>query len=969
MTVEHDRLRGDAHAVAQWRKWGPYLADRAWGTVREDYSADSEAWTYLPHDLARSKAYRWGEDGIGGFCDRYQILCWAMAFWNERDPILKERYFGLIPIEANHGEDVKECYFYLDALPTHAYQRMLYKYPQRAFPYLDLINENKRRGATDPEFELIDTGIFDDGRYFDIFIEAAKEDEDTFVFRVTAHNRGPERAPLHLIPHLWFRNTWSWSGTPMPSPVISIIDGRVVADDSQAHPLAGLLSSSKIGPHVFDVPKDARLLFTDNETNAPRVFGSQATSHSRYTKDAFHRFIVDGETDAVNPENRGTKMCAWQRVEIEPGGSHVMEMRLSGGAPASAGGAPASAGGSGPAEAGAPFIAGGARPAEAGAPSIAGGPSIVELRRKEADEFYAAIHPKGASDEERNVQRQAFAGMLWTLQSYLFDVDVWLDGDDPNNPPPPGRAKGRNSHWRHLNSMRILSMPDKWEYPWFAAWDLAFHAVVLALIDPAFAKEQLWLMLFEQFQHPNGQLPAYEWEFSDLNPPVHAWAVWRVYNMDRIRSGTPDRAFLERCFHKLLLNFTWWVNKVDREGNNVFEGGFLGLDNITVFDRSERLPGGATLEQSDATGWMGMFSLVMMRIALELAKEDEVYEGLATKFFEHYVYIGAAMKMMRGDRTLWDEADGFFYDLLRFPDGSAFPFRVRSLVGLIPMYAIERLEKKWIEPFHVFHENLEWFMKHRRDIVERCVSTVRENGEYTHVLAVVDQNQLQHLLARVVDPAEFLSPHGVRSMSKVHQKHPFVFGDKAVGYEPAEAIVKLKGGNSNWRGPVWFPTSFLMIESLRKLEKAFGGSVRVTMNDVGEETSPSPIVMTDTRADEGIGAIASAGAAAETRTRGMRLKTLSTPLPPENSVSLSGLAATIADRMIKMFLPNGDGYRPIYGPRGTRKAELYARDPHWRDLILFHEYFNGDTGEGLGASHQTGWTGLIANLIDEWRTQ
>jgi len=931
MTTEHDRLRGDAHAVARWRKWGPYLADRSWGTVREDYSANAEAWDYLPHDLARSKAYRWGEDGIGGFCDRYQILCWSMAFWNERDPILKERYFGLIPTEANHGEDVKECYFYLDALPSHAYQRMLYKYPQRAFPYAELIAENRRRGASDGEFELIDTGIFDDGRYFDIVIDAAKEDEETLVFRITAHNRGPERAPLHLIPQLWFRNTWSWGSEAVPSPHISVVDGRVIADDSDARPLAGLLASSRLGPHVFDVPSDARLLFTDNETNAARVFGPQTPSRSKYTKDAFHRFIVNGENDAVNPENRGSKMCAWQRVEIEAGGSHVMEMRLG--------------------------------------PVSSGGPdkNVWPTRIQEADEFYEAIHPKSASDDERLVQRQAFAGMIWSRQSYLFDVDVWLDGDDPNNPPPPGRAKGRNSHWRHLNSMRILSMPDKWEYPWFAAWDLAFHAVVFALIDGEFAKEQLWLMLFEQFQHPNGQIPAYEWEFSDLNPPVHAWAVWRVYNMDRIRSGKPDHAFLEKCFHKLLLNFTWWVNKVDREGNNVFEGGFLGLDNITVFDRSEKLPGGATLEQSDATGWMGMFSLVMMRMALELAKEDSVYEGLATKFFEHYVYIGAAMKMLRGDRTLWDQDDGFFYDLLRFPDGSAFPFRVRSLVGLIPIYAIERLEKKWIEPFHVFHENLEWFMKHRRDIVERCVTTVRENGEYTHVLAVVDQNQLQHLLSRIVDPAEFLSPHGVRSMSKFHQAHPFIFGDKAVGYEPAEAVVKLKGGNSNWRGPVWFPTSFLMIESLRKLEKAFGGAVRVTINDDASDDTPAPMtLMVDTRADEGIGAVADT----ETRARGMRLKTLAmTPLPPENSVSLSGLAARIADRMIRLFVPDRDGYRPIYGPRGTRKSELFARDPHWRDLVLFHEYFNGDTGEGLGASHQTGWTGLIANLIDEWRSQ
>jgi hypothetical protein len=504
--------------------------------------------------------------------------------------------------------------------------------------------------------------------------------------------------------------------------------------------------------------------------------------------------------------------------------------------------------------------------------------------------------------------------------------------------------------------MRILSMPDKWEYPWFAAWDLAFHSVVYALIDGRFAKEQLWLMLFEQFQHPNGQIPAYEWEFSDLNPPVHAWAVWRVYNMDRIRAGAADREFLEKCFHKLLLNFTWWVNKVDSEGNNVFEGGFLGLDNITVFDRSDKLPAGATLEQSDATGWMGMFCLVMMRIALELAKEDEAYEGLATKFFEHYVYIGAAMKMMRGTQTLWDETDSFFYDLLRFPDGHAVPFRVRSLVGLIPLYAIERLELKWIEPFDSFRENLEWFMKHRREIVDRCVTTVRDGDSVTHVLAVVDESQLQHLLARVSDPHEFLSPHGMRSLSRTHAEHPFQFGEASVVYEPAEAVSKIKGGNSNWRGPVWFPTSFLMIESLRKLEKAFGGGVRVALHD-----SPAAAAeMTDTRAEEGIG-----GGAAR-RARGMTLTNVRTP-PPAGTTTLSGIASDLANRMIKLFIPDADGYRPLNGPRGTRKAELFAHDPHWKDLVLFHEYFNGDTGEGLGASHQTGWTGLIANLVDEWR--
>jgi len=913
---ERARLANAAH----WRNWGPYLADRAWATVREDYSADSDPWKYFPHDLARSKAYRWGEDGIAGFCDRYQILCWSMAFWNERDPILKERYFGLVPAEGNHGEDVKECYFHLDALPSHAYQRMLYKYPQRAFPYAQLIEENRRRGLGDPEYELIDTGVFDDGRYFDIEIEIAKEDEESLVFRITAHNRGPDRAPIHLIPHLWFRNTWSWGPRPVPSPVIRATDGGLLADDTAAPPLSGLLHATHLGPRKLKVPEGARLLFTNNETNNQRVYGSP--SRTPYVKDAFHRFIINGERDAVNPANEGTKACAWMRYEVDPGESATMVLSLG----------PPSTGPQSPAP-------------------------VLEQRRREADEFYASIHPANASNEERNVQRQAFAGMLWTKQSYLFDVDVWLDGDDPAQPPPNERNASRNNRWRHLNSMRVLSMPDKWEYPWFAAWDLAFHSVVFALIDAEFAKEQLWLMLFEQFQHPNGQIPAYEWEFSDLNPPVQAWAVWRVYNMDRIRGGRADAAFLEKCFHKLLLNFTWWVNKVDRDGRNVFEGGFLGLDNIALYDRSKPLFGDAVLEQSDATGWMGMFSLVMMRIALELSKTNSAYESLATKFFEHYVYIGAAMKMMHGNRTLWDAEDGFFYDVLRFSDGSVVPFRVRSLVGLIPLYAVERLEEKWIKPFPIFRENLDWFLKYRREIVQHCVTTVRDDHDITHVLAVVDQNQLQHLLSRVVEPDEFLSAFGMRSLSKFHEQHPFTFGGASVGYEPAEATTILKGGNSNWRGPIWFPTTFLMIETLRKLEKAFGESVRVAVDD---DVAREEQHVAFSRATEGIGA-----GATYAHLHGLTLAPAAAPA--EQSMGLTGLARMLAERLIDIFLPDAEGYRPVYGPRGTRKSELFAHDPHWHDLVLFHEYFHGETGEGLGASHQTGWTGLVANLIDEWR--
>ena len=893
--MEYQRVHGPD--LRRWQKWGPYVSDRSWGTVREDYSAKGDAWAHLPHELARSKAYRWGEDGIAGFCDRYQILCWSLALWNERDPILKERLFGVEPGEGNHGEDVKECYFYADGTPSHSYMRMLYKYPQAAYPYAQLIDENRRRSGQGAEYELIDTGLFDEQRYFDVEIEVAKEDTDAMVLRVTAHNRGPEAAPIHLVPHLWFRNVWSWDGKDQAQPLITVDRSRpgsiaLLADDSRAPPLGGLLADSRLGPHRLELPEGVELFFTDNETNAKRVYGEQAQAKSRYVKDAFHRRIVNGELDAVNPQLQGTRACARQRFLVPAGGSATMRMRL----------------------------------CPAAGPTLSAGEidEVVKQRRAEADAFYEAIHPLKATLAERQVQRQAWAGMLWSKQSYLFDVGTWLDGDDKAHPPPAERKKGRNRHWRHLNSMRVLSMPDKWEYPWFAAWDLAFHMVPFARIDAEFAKEQLWLMLFEQFQHPNGQIPAYEWEFSDLNPPVQPWAVWRVYNMDRIQNGKGDLEFLERCFHKLMLNFTWWVNKVDREGNNVFEGGFLGLDNITVLDRSNPLPGGASLEQSDATGWMGMFSLVMMRMALELAKTKSVYEGLATKFFQHYVYIGAAMKMERHGRTLWDEADGFFYDLLRFPDGRSIPFRVRSLVGLIPLFAIERLEEAWIKPFPVFSEHFRWFMKFRQELTAQTVTKVGSGELTTHVLAVVDRHQLEVLLARVVDPAEFLSPCGVRSLSKFHEEHPFVFGNAVVHYEPAEAVSKLKGGNSNWRGPVWFPTSFLMIETLRKLEKGFGAGVTVGVADH------------------------------ETQKPGQ--------------VTLTGLAQNLADRMISIFLPDADGYRPCHGPRGTRRAELFAKDPHWKDLLLYYEYFHAETGEGLGAGHQTGWTGLVASLIDEWRS-
>ncbi len=896
-TKEQERLREPyTTPIPPWRRWGPYVSERAWGTVREDYSADGNAWDYFPHDHARSRAYRWGEDGLAGICDRYQLLTFALALWNGRDPVLKERLYGTVSSESNHGEDVKEYYFYLDSTPTHSYMKYLYKYPQSQFPYGQLIGENRARaGRNQPEFELLDTGVFDEDRYFDVFVEYAKAGPDDICIRIEAFNRGPADAPLHILPHLWFRNTWGWGAQAWgpeakPEPIIKAGaqgDGwlSLVASDETADPLPNLPFTYKLGTrYLYGQSEGAELLFTDNETNGPRIWGWGAQSRKPYVKDAFHRHIIAGEP-CVNPERTGTKACYHYTRNVPAGGSVVLQLRLT--------------------------------DQELPKP-LADFDEIVTQRRAEADEFYDAIQPPLATADERRVQRQAFAGMLWSKQIYIYDVQKWLEGDDPKNfPPPESRSRIRNFRWKHLNSMRVLSMPDKWEYPWFAAWDLAFHCVPLAIVDAEFAKEQLWLLLFEQFQHTNGQIPAYEWEFSDLNPPVHAWAVWRIYNMDRLQTGKGDRLFLEKCFHKLLINFAWWVNKVDSEGNNVFEGGFLGLDNITVVDRSTPLPNGAKLEQSDATGWMGMFCLNLMRIALELAEDDKAYEGLATKFFQHYVYVGAAMKHM-GNRNyqLWDEKDGFFYDVLRYADGTFHKFRVRSLVGLIPLYAIERLEEDWIAPFPEFSSNLQWFLKNRQDLVQRCVTTVtRADGRVVHVLAIVNEEQMRHLLERIWDPNEFRSDYGLRSLSKYHEQHPFSFGDNQVGYEPAESVVMLKGGNSNWRGPLWFPTSFLMIESLRKLGKAFGAAVAID-----------------------------------------------SPVAGEPAVTLDQMARGFADRMISIFTRDEKGVRPAHG-----WYEKFQTDPHWRDLVLFYEYFHGDTGMGLGASHQTGWTGLVASLIDEWR--
>ena len=788
-----------------------------------------------------------------------------------------------------------------------------YRYPQRAYPYEQLVAENQRRQGQGSEYELLDTGVFAEDRWFDILIEYAKATTEEIVIRITATNRGPDPAPLQMLPTLWFRNTWSWGPQPLPQPVIRTVAGPagtlcLETDDNGMLLDPRMPDGCRLGRRWLIAAADsATVLATDNETNGTAVYGPGNASHSRFTKDAFHRFLCGGERSAVNPAGSGTKVGIRRRWLVPPGGSVAMHLVLTDRPPAEV--VPPSTTGK---------STGGSTGRSTDSPAVATFvDGIMATRQLEADRFHEQLSPPEATPDERHVQRRALAGLLWSKQNYIFDVEKWLSGDNPELPPPASRRKIRNQHWRHLNSFRVLSMPDAWEYPWFAAWDLAFQCIPFALVDTQFAKDQLWFLLFEQFQHPSGQLPAYEWEFNDLNPPVHAWAVWRVYNMEKRLHGRKDRAWLERCYHKLLLNFTSWVNKVDREGNNVFEGGFLGLDNISIFDRSEQFEDGASLEQSDATGWMGMFSLTMMRISLELAKENPVYESMASKFLQHYAHIAFAMKHMgRRDYALFDEEDGFFYDVLRHADGRFQKFRVRSLVGLIPMFAVERLEAKWIEPFKEFTANLHWFMHNRADMVAKVIQRVPQaDGSITHLLTIMNFAQLTQLLGRLHDPDEFLAPHGVRSLSKKHEQEPFEFEGRRVGYEPAESATKLKGGNSNWRGPIWFPTTFLIIESLRKLGTAFGPDVCIE-----------------------------------------------TPASAGQPIAFREMARDIARRTTGIFLKDASGHRPVWGD-----TERFRDDPQWRDELLFYEYFHGDTAAGLGASHQTGWTALVANLIDEWR--
>jgi hypothetical protein len=881
MTEEETRLQEAIAHQAHWRRWGSYLSDRAWGTVREDYSADGTAWDYFTHDQARSRAYRWGEDGLLGISDNHQRLCLAIALWNGEDPILKERLFGLTGNEGNHGEDVKEYYFYLDNTPTHSYMKALYKYPQQAFPYGELVTENQQRDRHQPEFELLDTGIFNENRYFDIFVEYAKHQAEDILMRIEVINRGTETKILHLLPTLWFRNTWAWNGD-IQKP--SLREGVREDEFSVIETFHQSLGKRWLYCQNLTANRPTSLLFTENETNNERLFNSPNTA--AYVKDGINDYLILGKQEAINPQQRGTKAAAHYLLKIEPGASQTIQLRL----------------------AETTLIE----------PFSSEFDAIFTLRKQEADKFYQRITPLAIAAEHRNVQRQAFAGMLWSKQYYGYIVADWLKGDANTPTPTQNRKKGRNHEWFHLNSEDILSMPDKWEYPWFAAWDLAFHAIPLAMIDPDFAKYQLDVMTREWYMHPNGQIPAYEWAFGDVNPPVHAWATWRVYKIEQKMYGRSDRQFLERVFQKLLLNFTWWVNRKDVEGNNVFQGGFLGLDNIGVFDRSAALPTGGHIDQSDGTSWMGMYCLNMLTISLELAKNNSVYEDIATKFFEHFLYIASAMNHLGEDEaSLWDETDGFFYDMLHLPNGERFLLKVRSMVGLIPLFAVETIEPEILNLLPNFKKRLEWFIKNRPDLRQNIACMESKGMGARRLMAIVSQDKLRLILQKMLDETEFFSDYGIRAVSKFHQNSPYTFkvngSQFCVDYEPAESSSGLFGGNSNWRGPVWFPVNYLLIESLQKFHHYLGDDFKVEC-----------------------------------------------PTNSGNWLNLGEVAAQISQRLIGIFLKNSDLQRPVYG--GSDKLQT---DPHWQDFILFYEYFHGDNGAGIGASHQTGWTGLVAKLIQQ----
>ncbi|GAB4018776.1 MGH1-like glycoside hydrolase domain-containing protein [Spirosoma koreense] len=869
MTAEQKRLEDPA-----WRQWGPYVSDRQWGTVREDYSSNGDAWNYTTHDMARSYTYRWGEEGIGGICDDKQQLCLALALWNGNDPILKERFFGLTNAEGNHGEDVKELYYYLDNTPTHSYQRMLYKYPQAAYPYDWLVQENGRRTRQDPEFELLDTGIFDDDRYFDVCIEYAKEGPQDILMQVTVHNRGPEPAGLHLLPTLWFRNTWVFGtdtdAVPTYRPTLVRLSHHMVS-----------VEDSALGRYVLHADGAPEWLFCENETNLARLYNTH--TGSPYPKDGINDYLLHGKP-TVNPRQTGTKATAHYTLNIGAGESATIRLRLE--------------------------ATGITRPFHTFE-------AIFEKRQAEADAFYQVIQPRQATPDEKLIQRQAFAGMLWSKQFYYYDVSRWLAGDPNAPPPPPERMKGRNHTWLQLINAGVISMPDKWEYPWYAAWDWAFHCITLAQIDPAFAKQQLMLLTNEWYMHPNGQLPAYEWNFSDVNPPVQAWAAWRIYHQEikRNPNAEGDLPFLRGIFHKMMLNFTWWVNRKDESGNNIFEGGFLGLDNIGVFDRNTVFPDGSHLEQADGTSWMAMYALNMMRIALELARHDCVYDELATKFFDHFLYIaGAITNIGQNNLGLWNEEEGFFYDQLRMSDGSIHQLRVRTIVGLIPMFAVEILNDELMQANPAFLNRMIWFQGHRPDLYHQ-VSRYTEKGiDQKRLLSLLRGFRLRSLLTKMLDESEFLSPHGVRAVSQVYRDHPYEFTLEnttfRLTYTPAESDSDMFGGNSNWRGPVWMPINYLLVESLDRFYHYFGDDF-----------------------------------------------TVECPVGSGQQMTLKAVAHELMNRLISLFTIDDAGRRPAFG------QHTKYQDPHFRDYVLFYEYFDGDTGRGVGASHQTGWTGLVAELI------
>jgi len=871
MNKEQQRLQN-----ADWKKWGPYVTDRQWATVREDYSENGTAWEYITHDMARSKAYRWGEEGIAGICDDQQLICFAVALWNKKDPIIKERYFGVTGNEGNHGEDVKELYYYLDATPTHSYMKMLYKYPQNEYPYEWLVNENRRRNKLEPEFELIDTGIFNEDKYFDVFTEYAKAGPNDILIKITVYNRGAADAAIHVLPTVWFRNTWVWGYDNYKPQLSSSNNGDII------------ITHKDMGQFILHLHDKAPLFFCDNESNNKKLYGADNTA--AFCKDGINEMLVNGNNKAINVHQLGTRAAANYDITVKAGEYATISMRLEGNNCMH------------------PFK---------------DFDSIFNNCKKDADDFYYELQKDIKSDDEKLIQRQAFAGMLWSKQFFYYDVEQWLNGDPAQPPPAAQRKMGRNHEWTHLNNADIISMPDKWEFPWFAAWDLAFHCIPFSLIDAGFAKSQLQLLTKEWYMHPNGQLPAYEWAMGDVNPPVHAWAAWRVYSIDkRNNNGTGDKAFLESVFHKLLMNFTWWVNRKDAEGNNIFQGGFLGLDNIGVFDRDAPMPTGGEIEQSDGTSWMAMYSLNLMRIALELSSYNPVYQDMATKFFEHFLYIAGAMASMGdGSSGLWDDLDQFYYDVLKLPNNGNIKLKIRSMVGLIPLFAVEVLDHIILEAVPEFAKRLNWFLHNRPDLAS-LVSRWQEKSENEkHLLSLLRGHRMKKILQRMLDESEFFSDYGIRAVSKYHGEHPYEYWLEntrfSVQYTPGESTTNLFGGNSNWRGPIWMPVNYLLIESLQRFHYYYGNDFKI------ECPTGSGVFMT-----------------------------------------LNEVADEISKRLLTLFLVDKNGKRPFLGDNNKMQT-----DPNFKNYILFYEYFHGDSGRGIGASHQTGWTGLIAKLLQPKREE